>query len=80
MCFCFGAHGFPFTANPRNEQISYQKGICPVVERLHEEEIILTNIIYPPLTEKDMDDFTRAFEKTLTNKDALLEFSAKRAA
>ena len=77
---CFGPNGFPFTANPRNANLSYQKGICPVTERMHEKEVILTNIIYPPLTLADMDAFTDAMKKVIANKDVLLGYAAKNAA
>lgn len=77
---CFGKDGYPFTANPRNDEIEYKDGLCPVVERLNDEEIILTNIIYPPLTESDMDAFTDALKKVISNKQALLEYGAKKAA
>ncbi len=69
---CFGPNGFPFTANPRNEQISYAKGLCPVTERMQDKELMITNIIYPPLTESDMDAFVRACEKVLEQKRPLL--------
>lgn len=69
---CFGKDGFPFTANPGNAALSYAKGICPVTERLDENDILLTNITYPPLTEADMDSFVAACAKVLDNRDALL--------
>lgn len=68
----FGDKGFPFNANPRQGNLSYAKGICPVVERLAEKELLVTNIIYPPLTEADMDRFVEACAKVLRNRDALL--------
>lgn len=68
---CFGPNGFPFTANPRNLNLSYAKGICPTVERLHELEAMQTNLIYPPLDEAFIDRFLEAFEKILANRDAL---------
>jgi dTDP-4-amino-4,6-dideoxygalactose transaminase len=67
-----GGRGFPFTANPRNDNLSYAPGICPTVERLQNSEVMLTNFIYPPLSEGDMDRFTEAFSKVLKNRDALL--------
>ena len=69
---CFGAHGYPFTANPRNASLSYAPGICPVTECLQDKEILLTHIIYPPLTTRDMDDFATACHKVFANKDDLL--------
>jgi dTDP-4-amino-4,6-dideoxygalactose transaminase len=71
-----GRHGFPFSANPRITKDTYAKGICPVVERLHEREFFLTNIIYPPFTEADMDNFVNACSKVIEHKDSLLEARA----
>jgi len=53
--------------------VSYDQGICPVVERLHEKEIILTLMCRPPATFKDMDDIVGAMKKIIMNKDELLE-------
>ena len=62
---CFGKDGYPFTANSRNNEIVYKPGLCPVSERLNDEEVILTNIIYPPLTKQDMDGFICAIKKVI---------------
>jgi dTDP-4-amino-4,6-dideoxygalactose transaminase len=62
---CFGANGYPFTANPRNHEISYAQGLCPVCERLQEKEILITNMIYPPLDESYADGFVMAVRKVL---------------
>lgn len=75
-----GRGGFPFTANPRNANLSYAPGICPVTERLQVREVMLTNFIYPPLTEADMDRFADAFEKVLSQRDALLAHQRQAAA
>jgi perosamine synthetase len=69
---CFGSSGFPFTANSRNASLSYAKGLCPVAESLQERDLLLTNIIYPPLTENDMDMFVAACQKVLANREPLL--------
>ncbi len=76
---CFGPDGFPFSMNPRGDRLSYQRGLCPVTERLQDRDLMLTNIVYPPLTEDDMDDFTEACRKVLENRDALLEAGEKLA-
>ncbi len=73
---CFGPDGYPFTANPRNGEISYARGLCPVTERLQDAELMLTNITYPPLTEAHMDGFVAACAKVLANRDALLRRDA----
>lgn len=67
-----GRHGFPWTANGANSEVSYQKGICPTVERLQEKEVMLTAYMHPPLTFADMDRYTEAMHKVLANRDALL--------
>ena len=69
---CFGDKGYPFTANPRNDQLSYAKGLCPVVERLQDSELMWTNITYPPMGIADMNNFVEACRKVLSNKDVLL--------
>lgn len=68
---CFGKEGFPFAANTRNDEIRYFKGMCPVVEKLADSDFILTNIIYPPLTVEDMQNFVGACDKVIKNVDAL---------
>ena len=73
---CFGKDGFPFSANPRNEQLSYARGICPVVERLQDHELMWTIITYPPLSIADMDLFVEACDKVLRNKDDLRTLAA----
>ena len=55
------------------EHISYDKGICPIVERLHEKAIILTMLARPPATFEDMDDIVGAMHKIIDNKNELLE-------
>jgi dTDP-4-amino-4,6-dideoxygalactose transaminase len=69
---CFGANGFPFSANPRNAALSYAAGICPTVERLQECSLMITPIMQPPQTAADMDAFVEACAKTMRNRDRLL--------
>lgn len=69
---CFGDKGYPFVASPRFSELSYSRGICPVTERLQDSDLMVTNCIYPPLTEADMDAFVYACKKVLHNRDQLL--------
>jgi dTDP-4-amino-4,6-dideoxygalactose transaminase len=46
--------------------VSYDKGICPVTERLHERDLVLTQIARPPASTTDMDDVVRGIEKVLS--------------
>lgn len=68
---CFGPNGFPFSANPRNANLSYAPGICPTCERMQDRELMLTAVMQPPQTEADMDLFVEACAKVLANGDAL---------
>jgi dTDP-4-amino-4,6-dideoxygalactose transaminase len=45
--------------------LRYEKGICPVTERLHEREVLLTAVARPPATTEDMDDVIAAMRKVL---------------
>ncbi len=59
-----GRQGFPWTMNP-SVVYDYEKGICPVAERMHEQEIILTPLVREPLEDADIDDIADAMEKVL---------------
>jgi dTDP-4-amino-4,6-dideoxygalactose transaminase len=61
-----GRKGFPWNVNPTVEY-NYRKGICPVVERMYEMELIYTPLMREPLTESDIDDFVAAIKKVLAN-------------
>lgn len=60
-----------FILNLFGKDVSYDKGICPVTERLHEKEIILTLMARPPATFNDMDDIIGAIHKIIENKHEL---------
>ncbi|MBI3282953.1 DegT/DnrJ/EryC1/StrS family aminotransferase, partial [Candidatus Curtissbacteria bacterium] len=49
--------------NPQN----YRKNMCPTVERMYEEKLLLTNICRHPLTKSDIDLFARAALKVKNN-------------
>ena len=53
--------GYPYSLVPPYEQPDYRAGICPIVEKLHAKEMIVTSYTYPPLTTRDMDDVVNAF-------------------
>ncbi|MFZ1057703.1 MAG: DegT/DnrJ/EryC1/StrS family aminotransferase [Candidatus Rokuibacteriota bacterium] len=41
----------------------YEEGICPVVERLHNRDMLLIAVVRPPATERDIDDIAAAIGK-----------------
>jgi dTDP-4-amino-4,6-dideoxygalactose transaminase len=65
----------PFAFRHYNGTARYDKGLCPVAERMHERELILTQIARPPATLADMDDVVQAVHKILERKRDLLEGS-----
>ena len=67
----YGEKGCPFKCQYYSKKLLYEKGLCPVTERMHYKELLYTNLCYPPLTNRDMDDIVRAIEKVVTGKDSL---------
>jgi dTDP-4-amino-4,6-dideoxygalactose transaminase len=55
--------------------VSYDRGICPVTERMHYEELFTNKYIYPSLSKSDLDDVIGAFKKVHDNLDELIELS-----
>jgi perosamine synthetase len=46
----------------------YDKGLCPTAERLHEKELMLTEIVRPPATVGHIDDIAAAFAKVFEHR------------
>ncbi len=63
----------PFIYKYFGQSISYEKGICPVTERLYEKELITFQQIRPPAKIKDIDDIVSTIEKIVANKEELKE-------
>jgi dTDP-4-amino-4,6-dideoxygalactose transaminase len=66
-----GRRGCPWTCGHWTGTVSYEHGICPVTERLWEQELMLLDVCRAPLTERDADDVADAFEKLLGSLDEL---------
>ncbi len=67
----YGVNGCPFTCGYYGGKADYSKGICPVCEKMHEEELMLTGVCKYPHTEEDINDVVKAFEKIFKNIDEL---------
>jgi dTDP-4-amino-4,6-dideoxygalactose transaminase len=59
----FGRRGYPFSLLPPEAAISYRKGICPVVERLHEHTLFLHELFHPGMAADDLTEVLTAFAK-----------------
>lgn len=62
-----GNKGCPFSCSYYKGRVSYVKGCCPVTERMHEKELLVTPICRYPHTKKDINDLVSAFEKIYEN-------------
>lgn len=51
--------------------VRYGKGLCPVTERMHYQELITHTLCRAGLTTRDMDDIVAAFEKVLSHAKEL---------
>ena len=63
----YGKDGFPWTSESYKGNVSYQKGICPVVEKMHEDILITHELIRPGMLREDLDDVAAAFKKVWDN-------------
>ncbi len=68
----YGGNGFPFRNPWRQDDRVYEKGDCPVCERMHEKELFLHEMMVPSLSRNDLDDVARAFEKVWENRGSLM--------
>jgi dTDP-4-amino-4,6-dideoxygalactose transaminase len=64
----FGKEGFPFNQS----SVSYEKGLCPVTEKMHYDLLISHEFMRPGMSKEDMDDVVSAFEKVWINRGELL--------
>jgi len=55
----YGSKGYPFSLS----EVSYDKGICPVTEKMHYSELFTHEFIVPSMELSDIDDVALAFEK-----------------
>lgn len=67
----FGSGGFPFVGGDRMAPPDYAPGLCPAAEDAHENRLIHHEIMYPGLSDADMDDVADAFEKVAEHMGAL---------
>lgn len=67
----FGTSGIPWTGEFYKGNVSYNRGICPIVEKMHFEKVIVHELMRPGMTKKDMDDVIEAFVKVSINLDEI---------
>lgn len=63
----YGSKGFPF----KNTNVCYDKGICPITERMFEKELFYHSLMTPGMTKIDLEDVSSAFEKVWDSRTEL---------
>ncbi len=66
-----GSKGFPFKSEFYKGTARYEKGMCPVVERWYEKEMITHDNMRHGMKKKDLDDVIEAFHKVYRHRDEL---------
>jgi dTDP-4-amino-4,6-dideoxygalactose transaminase len=59
----YGEVGCPFRCPHYQGQANYARGLCPVTERMHFDELLYTNICHADIGQTDLDDFVGAIRK-----------------
>ena len=67
----YGKKGFPWTADFARKDITYEKGICPVAEKLNEETYLGFGMCVYDLNDDDIDLIIKAFKKVWENINLL---------
>ena len=67
----FGSKGFPWTSDLYKGNVSYDKGICPVAEHLHDFTFFSYGLCTHELDDHEVDLIIAAFRKVWANLDSL---------
>jgi dTDP-4-amino-4,6-dideoxygalactose transaminase len=68
----YGAAGCPWSCEQYQGNVNYERGICPVTERMHFDQLITHELMRPPMTTSDLDDAVSAFKKVWRHRMELL--------
>jgi perosamine synthetase len=59
-------NGYPFSAKENQKCVqNYEKGICPTAEKLHFEQMVVSEHVRMPHTESDIKDIVKCIEKIM---------------
>jgi perosamine synthetase len=59
----FGGTGSPWSDGAWTGTTSYERGICPVTERMHYHELISCSLLHAQTSERDVEDIAAALKK-----------------
>lgn len=66
------AAGCSFNCPKYEGNVVYDKGLCPVAERMHFHELLTHEFMRPGMERKDLDDVVEAFQKVADNVGELI--------
>ena len=72
----YGDLGCPFKCPHYKGQVNYDAGLCPETEKAH-ASIITHEYMQPSLSQGDIDDVLKAFDKVANNMNALRNYESK---
>jgi len=72
-------HKCSFNCPRYDGNVSYEKGLCPVTERMHYEEVFTHEYMRPSFSKRDLEDVVNAYEKIYENINELKEYETKNA-
>jgi perosamine synthetase len=61
----FGGTGSPWNDPAWTGLVSYERGICPVTERMHFDELLYTGAIHAQTSEEDVEQMAEGFHKVI---------------
>ena len=67
----YGSKGFPWTSDICNRYVSYEKGICPIAEELHDKTLLGYEMCMHELEDGDVGLIVSAFRKVWDNLELL---------
>jgi hypothetical protein len=67
----FGSNGFPWSSDICRRDVDYNKGICPVAEKLHSETFLGYEMCLNDLNYEDIDLIVSVFKKVWDNLKVL---------
>lgn len=72
----YGSRGFPWTSDICKREVNYEKGICPVAEKLHDETFMGFAMCMHELSPEDVHLVANSFKKVWANMDELRRLEA----
>ena len=69
----YGNKGFPWISDVYKGNVSYDKGICPVAENMHDWDYIGFQMCMHKMSDAEVDLMVAAFQKVWCNLDLLRE-------